>query len=30
LREILTLLDVAGGPRDLSLPGFRLHQVDYD
>jgi proteic killer suppression protein len=24
---VLNLLDVAGSPRDLSLPGFRLHQL---
>ena len=27
LVEILSLLDVAAGPRDLALPGFRLHQL---
>lgn len=27
LRELLTLLDVATSPRDLNLPGFRLHQL---
>ncbi len=27
LQEILTLLDVASSPRDLALPGFRLHQL---
>ena len=27
LAEILTLLDVATSPRDLALPGFRLHQL---
>jgi proteic killer suppression protein len=30
LLEILTLLDVARSPRDLSLPGFRLHQLKGD
>lgn len=30
LREILTLLDVAGSPPDLALPGFRLHQLKDD
>ena len=27
LLEILSLLDVAAGPRALALPGFRLHQL---
>jgi proteic killer suppression protein len=27
LGEILTLLDVATSPRDLALPGFRLHRL---
>ena len=30
LREILTLLDVAASPRDVSLPGFRLHPLKGD
>lgn len=27
LRDILALLDVASGPRDMDLPGFRLHPL---
>ena len=27
LQEILTLLDVATSPRDLALPGLKLHQL---
>jgi proteic killer suppression protein len=30
LGRILGLLDVAGGPADLSLPGFRLHALKGD
>lgn len=26
-REILTLLDSAGTPQDLNIPGYRLHQL---
>jgi proteic killer suppression protein len=27
LGRILALLDVAGGPEDLNIPSFRLHQL---
>lgn len=27
LRRILSVLDVAEGPRDLDIPGFRLHPL---
>jgi proteic killer suppression protein len=27
LRRILSALDVAQGPRDLDIPGFRTHQL---
>lgn len=27
LRRILSALDVAQGPKDLSIPGFRLHPL---
>jgi proteic killer suppression protein len=30
VRNVLTLMDVARVPRDLDLPGFRLHQLKGD
>ena len=27
LRRILSVLDVADGPRDLDIPGFRMHRL---
>ncbi|MCL2803647.1 MAG: type II toxin-antitoxin system RelE/ParE family toxin [Micrococcales bacterium] len=30
LTRILTALDVAAGPEDLSLPAFRIHQLKGD
>jgi toxin HigB-1 len=27
VREILTVMDAAAGPKDLDLPGYRLHQL---
>lgn len=30
LEEILALLDVAQGPRDMDVPGYRLHRLRGD